>query len=337
MLVIRPVAASDLDDFIRLTGQGGIGLTSLPTNRQRLQQRIETSIESFHELPDRPGQQWYLFVLADSGSGRAVGTAAIIARAGYPDPVYSYRVGTVIHASRELNVYNRIQYLSLSNDYSGCTEIGSLLLDPAFRRGGNGKLLSKCRFLFIAEFHQGFADKVFAEMRGVSDDNGQSPFWDSLGKHFFTLEFAQADYLTGVISKTFIAELMPRQPLYVPLLTREAQAVIGKTHPATRPALKLLEQEGFRYAGYVDIFDAGPTVEASRSDIRAIRDSRRLPCRIGTPAPDADRMMASNCRFSDFRCTHAPVEIRGEQAVIDAATAQVLMLENGDPMRMVSI
>jgi arginine N-succinyltransferase len=33
-------------------------------------------------------------------------------------------------------------------------------------------------------------------MRGISDEQGHSPFWESLGRHFFKMEFSQADYLT---------------------------------------------------------------------------------------------------------------------------------------------
>jgi arginine N-succinyltransferase len=57
-----------------------------------------------------------------------------------------------------------------------------------------------------------------------------------------------------------VAELMPRHPVYVNLLP-ERRAAIGEVHDDTQPARVLLEQEGFRYEGYVDIFDAGPTLE----------------------------------------------------------------------------
>ncbi|MFN3589050.1 MAG: arginine N-succinyltransferase, partial [Spirosomataceae bacterium] len=50
-------------------------------------------------------------------------------------------------------------------------------------------------------------------------------------------DFPTADYLTGIGQKVFIAELMPKYPIYVSLLSKEAQAVIGKVHEKTRPAL----------------------------------------------------------------------------------------------------
>ena len=47
-------------------------------------------------------------------------------------------------------------------------------------RGLNGRLLSKHRFLFMAEHPELFDSTVFAEMRGVSDGNGHSPFYEWL-------------------------------------------------------------------------------------------------------------------------------------------------------------
>ena len=89
-------------------------------------------------------------------------------------------------------------------------------------------------------------------MRGMSDEEGRSPFWESLGRHFFKMEFSQADYLTGVGNKAFIAELMPKFPLYTCFLSEEARGVIGRVHPNTEPALAMLKAEGFSYQGYVD-------------------------------------------------------------------------------------
>ncbi|MCX2958225.1 MAG: arginine N-succinyltransferase, partial [Serratia symbiotica] len=128
--------------------------------------------------------------------------------------------------------------------------------------GENGKLLSKVRLLFIAAFRKRFMQRLIAEMRGFSDEKGRSPFWESIGRHFFPIEFAKADYLSGIGQKAFIAELMPKHPLYIDFLSEDAQKVIGEVHPQTVPARRVLESEGLDYQGYVDIFDGGATLEA---------------------------------------------------------------------------
>ena len=118
-----------------------------------------------------------------------------------------------------------------------------------------------------------FTEKLIAEMRGYQAEDGSSPFYEGLGRHFFKMDFDHVDELTALGKKSFIAELMPRQPLYVDYLPESAQEVIGKVHRNTQPARKMLEQEGMHFEGYVDIFDAGPVLQARVSELRAMRQS----------------------------------------------------------------
>ena len=104
-------------------------------------------------------------------------------------------------------------------------------------------------------------------------------FWEALGRHFFAVDFTEADQQTTV-NKAFIAELMPRHPIYTNLLPDEARNVIGVTHESTTPARHLLESEGFHYTGYVDIFDGGPLLETRVKDLRIVHDSRCFTVKI---------------------------------------------------------
>lgn len=89
------------------------------------------------------------------------------------------------------------------------------------------------------------------------------------------MPYIEADRLTGTGIKQFISDMMPRYPLYVSMLPKEAQAVIDKVHKDTEPALAMLEREGFRSHGYIDIFEAGPMVECELSKIKSIRKSSK--------------------------------------------------------------
>ncbi len=243
MMVIRPVEPGDLPGLLELAAETGGGLTSLPVDEATLAARIARSQQTWRgELPK--SEQGYVFVLEESESGAVVGICAIEVAVGLNDPWYNYRVGTQVHASKELNVYQALPTLFLSNDHTGSSELCTLFLDPQWRKEGNGYLLSKSRFLFMAAFRERFNEKVVAEMRGVIDEQGYSPFWESLGKRFFAMEFSRADYLCGTGQKAFIAALMPKHPLYIDFLSPEAQAVIGKVHPQTAPARTVLEKEG---------------------------------------------------------------------------------------------
>ena len=334
-MIVRPVRSADLSALLELARSTGAGLTTLPANEERLAHRVGWAEKTFRGEAERADAD-YLFVLEDD-DGKVVGISAIAGAVGKREPWYNYRVGLTVSASQELNIHREIPTLFLANDLTGNSELCSLFLHADHRSGLNGRLLSKARFLFLAEFRELFGDKVIAEMRGMSDDNGRSPFWESLGRHFFKMEFSQADYLTGVGNKSFIAELMPKFPLYTCFLSAEARNIIGRVHPNTEPALAMLRGEGFSYQGYVDIFDAGPAIEAETGKIRAVRDSQALVLAIGTPGDDAPPYLIHNRKREDCRITAAPARLAAGTLVVDPLTAKRLQLAAGDQVRAVAL
>ncbi|WP_413112794.1 arginine N-succinyltransferase [Thaumasiovibrio sp. DFM-14] len=338
MLVVRPIMESDYPALLACAKASGHGFTSLPVSEELLRNRIAHSVYSFTKQVTQPGNEGYLMVAEETETGEVVGTTAIEAAIGLDVPFYSYHLSKVVHASPKLGVHNVVEVLTLGNHYTGCTEICTLFLKPAWRQGLNGKLMSKCRFLLLAEHPERFSDTVFAEMRGVSDAEGNSPFWAWLKEHFFSIDFTLADHLTGIGKKGFIADLMPKLPIYVNLLSPEAQAVIGQVHSNTLPALRLLEQEGFSCRGYVDIFDGGPTVECARRHIESVRRSFRASVDIGEHNSNQDYLLC-NGRFEGFRATVAKVALDSEsnRAIMSAAVAQALQVEAGDSVRLLAV
>jgi len=337
MLVIRSIAASDLDALIDLATQVGSGMTTLKPDRKMLGDRVECAVASFAEtIP--PEERDYMFVLEDTENGRLAGICAIKGAVGLTEPFYNYRIGTLVHSSRELNVFTRMETLYLSNDLTGATELCSLFLQPDYRSGGyNGKWLSKSRFLFIAQFQQLFTEKIIAEMRGYLLEDGTSPFYEGLGRHFFKMDFNHVDGLTAIGKKSFIAELMPRQPLYVEYLPDSAREVIGQVHRSTLPARKLLEQEGMHYDGYVDIFDAGPVLQGRVSDLRSVRDSVLRVAVEGKPEGETECLLVSNTKLHDFRMVLAHTTIDGTEAILSTQELALLHCEAGDPVRTLSL
>ncbi|WP_034914404.1 MULTISPECIES: arginine N-succinyltransferase [Erwinia] len=336
MMVIRPVERDDLAQLLTLAGKTGGGLTSLPADSDTLSARIERSLQTWQGTLPR-AEQGYVFVLEESESRKAVGICAIEVAVGLQEPWYNFRVGTQVHASRELNVYNVLPTLSLSNDHTGSSELCTLFLDADYRNGKNGYLLSKSRFMFMAAFRDRFMQKVVAEMRGVIDENGHSPFWESVGSRFFSMSFSEADYLCGTGQKTFIAELMPKHPLYIDYLSPDAQAVIGETHPHTAPARAVLEAEGFRYLHYIDIFDGGPTLECEIDRVRAIRKSRVVKATRGEPDETQPLCLVANERYHDFRVTLLNADPRAETLPLTEEQAAILRCETGDALRVVTL
>lgn len=337
MMVIRPVGHNDLPALMQLAAKTGGGLTSLPPDEATLRARIERAQQTWAgELP--MSEQGYVFVLEETQTGTVAGICAVEVAVGLNDPWYNYRVGTLVHASKELNVYNALPTLFLSNDHTGSSELCTLFLDPDWRKEGNGYLLSKSRFLFMAAFRDRFNEKVVAEMRGVIDDTGYSPFWESLGKQFFSMEFSRADHLCGTGQKAFIAELMPKHPIYTHFLSPQAQAVIGEVHPQTAPARAVLEKEGFRYCNYIDIFDGGPTLECDIDRVRAIRKSRLVEVAEGQPAPgEWPACLVANEKYAEFRAMLVRADPQTQRLVLSAAQLDALKCQPGDKVRLVRL
>ncbi|SDB93882.1 arginine N-succinyltransferase [Acinetobacter boissieri] len=338
MMRVRHAEQRDLNDIYTLAKKSGIGLTSLPENEDALIAKLART-EQTRQGHLEKSEQGYLFVLEDTTQQKVVGVSGIEVAVGLIEPFYNFHVGKQVHASKALNVYQSLNTLFLSNDHTGSSELCTLFLDPEFRKNQNGKFLSKIRFLFIAAFQQKFEQKLIAEMRGYSDENGYSPFWSALGHHFFNMPFSKADYLSGVGQKVFIAELMPRFPVYVDLLPKEAQQVIGQVHEHTRPAYRLLETEGLKYQGYVDIFDAGPTIEANIDDLRAVRDSKQRRVIIQeTQTPlDAPRFMVANDDYKNYCAILVEAEMDLEHIYLTQIQAQQLHVEVGSHVRILPL
>ena len=162
MMIIRPITAADYPALFEIAKESGIGFTSLPVNEEIIQKRIEHAEASFAKDVSKPGTEDYLFVMENTETGEVVGTSGIEAAVGLDNTFYCYHLGKVIHASRELNVRNEVNTLTLCNDYTGASEICTLFLRESARGGYNGRFLSKFRFLFIEEHRERFAETIIA-------------------------------------------------------------------------------------------------------------------------------------------------------------------------------
>ncbi|ASP37291.1 arginine N-succinyltransferase [Bacterioplanes sanyensis] len=340
MLVVRPIQASDYQSLRHIAIESGPGFTSLVDDPDLLQSKIERAQRSFASDISEPGDQGYLLVLEDTDTGEVVGTTAIEAAVGLKTPLYHYHVGKSMHQSTQLGIQSIVTTLTVCNNYMGCSELCSLYLLAGHRRGLAGRLLSKVRFLLMAQHPQRFSDFVIAQMLGVADEEGRSPFWSWLEQHFIKLDFSTASRMVGSGDKGFVPELMPRHPIYTNLLGDEAQAVIGKVHQNTEPALRMLHNEGFNHRGYIDLFDAGPTVEAPLSSIKSVRDSIVAQVEFRPDVSGDQRVMVSNTGLTDFRALiseQAQWHAQEQILLLPEALQPHLQLNNGDAVRFLDM
>ena len=337
MLIQRLCTAADISEIERLASASPVGVTALPADRQRLADIIEASVASMAEEVVFSGEERYLFVLEDTASGRLAGCSSVIAAAGFSQPFYTFRNETFVHASGELGLHNRIHVLSLCHDLTGHSLLTGFHLEPAARAQPSARELNALgRLLFMASHPQRFAESTAAEIVGLSDGQGNAPFWDAVGRHFFAVSYSEAEQMGSSRGRNFLAELMPGYPIYVPMLSDEAQEVIGQVHPSAQAVFDILMREGFETDNYVDIFDGGPVVQARTAALRSVSTSRLASVEIGAPKPGKGLWLAANTKVADYRA--CALRLNGhadEPLVLSAEQADLLQVQTGDTLRLV--
>jgi len=326
---IRAAATRDLQPLYEMAKLTGGGFTNLPADRKSLTAKLARSADAYAH--NEPGliDELFVIVLENVETGEVRGTAQLFTRVGQTWPFYSYRMATLTQHSKELARTFRAEMLNLVTDLEGSSEVGGLFLHPSERAGGLGMLLARSRYLFIAMHRERFGDRILAELRGVIDERGGSPFWDGVAGRFFGMSFQEADYFNAINGNQFIADLMPKHPVYIAMLPETARSAIGLPHPSGRAAMRMLEAEGFAYEGYVDIFDGGPTMTARTDRVESIVRAREVAI-MATDLADGEKALVATGRLTDFRCCYAAVAHRDGGISIDAKAAAALEIGTGD-------
>jgi len=346
MYVVRPVEPADVGALETLLAASTPGVHTLPRTRDRIAAFVERSIASFAAHVDIPSEESYLFVLEDLERRELLGTAAIHASAGSNGTYFSFRNDVIQQVSRDLNISHSVHALTLCSELTACSQLSGFYIDRRAGLKGEAALLSRARLLYAVLAPHRFGDRFFVPLAGVTDDNGQSPFWDALGRKFFKMDFLEAERLIGgVRNRTLIVELMPHYPVYVPLLPGPAQAAMGQIHPDGQLAFDLLAEEGFEADEYIDIFDGGPILQAHKNGLRSFRGSlvRKVACAEQQPPARGGKsalveyVVASNERkFRAVVLSCQPAD-SGDSICLPPEARRALGVEAGDNVICVRI
>lgn len=235
---IRPVEASDLPALQAWR----------PAQAERL-------------LPDAGGADAWL--LAESGA-TPMASLRVRGPIGLQRPRHWYHVGCVVHAAPELQLFHRQHTLLLGNDHTGASELAEPAcapgLDAAAQASAWRALLEAARRHLQAtrESHGG---TVIAELPGLRDQQGRSPFWLGLGRHFHAVDPDRVLQRLGAEGRAQLAALMPRQLVYTAFLSSAAQAAMAQAAASARLWMDTLADAGFCYSHHIDIIDGGPVFE----------------------------------------------------------------------------
>jgi arginine N-succinyltransferase len=337
MLILRPVSAEDLDDLLELASQ--LDSVNLPRDREFLTERIALSQRSFSAARGDESLDWrecsYVFVLEDREARRCVGSSLILAKTGRPEsPYYWLEVSSEERWSPDLKKRFVHKKLRLRSTVDGPTEVGGLILDPAYRAHPQkcGKALSIVRFAFISAHPERFERQLIAEMLSPFDAQGRNRLWEAFGARFTDLPYREADHLSAR-TKQFIADLFPEDPVYVTLFPEEVQKAIGEPAESAKAAVRILEEIGFQPMNQVDPFDGGPYYGAARDAVVSVRERRELVLSGKPTARDLREaktlaLLSSEAR-GDFRATVVPLDEEGAP-VVPAACREALRVKSGD-------
>ncbi len=291
---------------------------NLPTGADEMRALLRRSEASFRGRIHGRARTVYVFCAEEAASGRLVAASMIIGKHGTPvSPHYYLEVDSDERYSHTLKKMFRHEYLRLRHSMDGPTEIGGLIVTRAMRGHPErlGKQISWVRFLYIARHLRRFERRVIAEILPPLDPDYGNPFWNHYGRRVTGLSFHEADRLSAR-DKEFIQALFPDAPLYTFLLPDEVRNSIGAIGEASRGAVRLLQQAGMKLLNQFDPFDAGPYYGAETSELKPIREFRRIHLKAGAPRTGAGRFLLG-CGDSKrgFRAVAAAIEGEGAAAV----------------------
>jgi arginine N-succinyltransferase len=150
--------------------------------------------------------------------------------------------------------------------------------------------------------------------------------------------YPEAERLCGLETRTFLAELMPQYPIYVPMLPQAAQDCIGRIHPDGQEAFDILEREGFETNSYIDLFDGGPTLYARTSNVLSIAQSQIGTVQLCSSIDARGRYLVSNDALEGYRAIVAELEVETGQPVgLSAEMCAALNVTDGSPIRLIAL
>lgn len=329
--VIRPMAMRDLKELYALVQSMKTGLASLPPDELVLKQKILASTKAFQSNITAAENDHYLFGLEEIRTGKIVGVSGIYSRSGGGKSFFAYEIKDESYTHKPFKIKKDVKVLHLKEIRRTPSEMCSLYLQPKFRHSHLGSLLALSRYMYMLEHPKRFSQDVIAVLRGYRDSHGESPFWLAIGKYFFEGTLRTTDSMKSLGNKEFIRDLMPKYPIYIPLLNPKAQEAIGVVHKKTEAAQKILIDQGFSYDNLVDIFDAGPIFSNAFKNIKVVRNAQKAKIKNILPSfsGNADYLIAN--RSNDFRACVGHVKVNKDNTVDVAETfAECLKVNPGD-------
>lgn len=361
MHIIRRAKIEDVDTLLKLSKM--VHFINLPPDREIITEKILRSRDCFKQVgrgeplerDPRKGRssagdglkktlsesELFMFVLEDAETGAVLGSSQLVSAMGGPgNPNVSFKITERSFYSESLHTGTTHKVATLHLDESSPTEIGGLILQPAYRahKARLGRLLSFVRFHFMGVYRENFADRVLAEMMAPISDAGDNEFWDAFGRRFINLSYDEADRFCQY-SREFMFSLLPREDIYLTLLPAKARRGVGQVGKDTVPARKMLEKLGFRYEGTIDPFDGGPHLHANTDDIPLVRATRKVTLGKAAAASACKGLAIVSVldKEGEYAAIQTPLAERGDRVGLPKDAMAALHASEGDEVAMTII
>jgi len=331
--LIRSVCLDDLDGLYRLSLNNS--LLNLPTNKDILYKKINTSIASFackKQVDDRQ----FIFVLEDQETGQVTGTSTIFSH--YADdahPLYSFTVYDSNNPPPDGELKAGHQLLRLCRQTSGISALGGLVVDSRYRGlpEKRGKQISLIRFVFLGMFHNFFNPTILSELMAPTEPDGSNPFWKAIGQKYSGFDYESVFQAARLKDRSFIQEYFPTKDILLPPNLKHIHRTIDSVQDSGRAQQYMVTQQGFKYHGQVDPMDGGLQYTARIDTIKSIQNGRYYYC---DQMPDNEDVCVSaligSVKQNHFYGCQVPVSIHDDTVLLPSHVMDLVPLSPGDQL-----
>ena len=294
---IREANFKDRDCLLNLAKT--FPLCSLPDNKSKLEEKIQTSKDSFNQMLPKKERN-YIFVLEGKKEKKVIGSSQIMS--------YFGKNKSLCYIFKEKEGKN---YLKLKTIKTGRHQIGGLILHPDYRNSPEklGLQIGLVRFLYIKNFPKKFSPLI--EVSLTTPIHGtKNHFWEETGSKHLKMNY-NSSLKSFQKNRLQFFSLFPKD-LTIDLnkLSSKAKNYLKQVHPQTLPVYKGLLKRGFCKTKHHHVVDGGIYLEAFWKKLSFLKKAKHIFIKKDKSIKDFASFLLSQQTKKGFFCTQVKGKIK---------------------------